>query len=153
MPFKYKYIKNWNRTFSVFDILTAINKCIRYSFWAFSLTEMTDFPPLLHTSTREISTLSQNWTEPTQIGQYSEYSGSSRKRTPTGREKDVRNWSWPGLRECKNTEFVWELRKKAFCEGGHKQSFPLTRVSVRRASKYSSGKLFHNRSTKSYPCN
>ena len=22
------------------------------------------------------------------------------------------------LRECKNTEFVWELRKEAFCEGG-----------------------------------
>ena len=25
----------------------------------------------------------------------------------------------PGrLRECKNTEFVWESRKKGFCEGG-----------------------------------
>ena len=22
------------------------------------------------------------------------------------------------LQECKNTEFVWELRKTAFCEGG-----------------------------------
>ena len=38
------------------------------------------------------------------------------------------------LRECKNTEFVWELRKTAFCEDGRKQSFPLTRVSVRRVS-------------------
>ena len=32
------------------------------------------------------------------------------------------------LRECKNKEFVWELRKTAFCEGGHKKSFPLTSV-------------------------
>ena len=22
------------------------------------------------------------------------------------------------LRECKNTEFVWEMRKTGFCEGG-----------------------------------
>ena len=24
------------------------------------------------------------------------------------------------LRECKNTEFVWELRERGFCEGGRK---------------------------------
>ena len=31
------------------------------------------------------------------------------------------------LRECKNTEFVWELRKTGFCEGSLKYScFPLT---------------------------
>ena len=24
------------------------------------------------------------------------------------------------LRECENTEFVWELRKTGFCEGGRK---------------------------------
>ena len=32
------------------------------------------------------------------------------------------------LRECKNKEFVRELRKTAFCEGGRKKSFPLTSV-------------------------
>ena len=36
------------------------------------------------------------------------------------------------LRECKNTDFLWELKKTRFCEGGHKLSCPLTRVSVRR---------------------
>ena len=31
------------------------------------------------------------------------------------------------LRECKSKEFVWELRKTGFCEGGLKYScFPLT---------------------------
>ena len=34
------------------------------------------------------------------------------------------------LWECQNTEFVWELRKTGFCEGGCKQSCPLTRVRV-----------------------
>ena len=36
--------------------------------------------------------------------------------------------TWAGrLRECKNTEFVWKLRKTSFCEGGLKYScFPLT---------------------------
>ena len=38
------------------------------------------------------------------------------------------------LRECKNTDFVWELRKMGFCEGGRKESCPLMRASVRRAS-------------------
>ena len=43
--------------------------------------------------------------------------------------------TWAGrLRECKNTEFVWELGEIAFCEGGRKKSFLLTRVLVRRAS-------------------
>ena len=37
------------------------------------------------------------------------------------------------LRECKNTEFVWEL-KRDFKQGGRKTSCPLTRVSVKRAS-------------------
>ena len=32
------------------------------------------------------------------------------------------------LRECKNTDFVWELRKPVFCEGGHKKSFLPTSV-------------------------
>ena len=45
----------------------------------------------------------------------------------------VCNWSWP-LTECKNTEFVFELSKIGFCEGGCKWSCPLTWVSVRRAS-------------------
>ena len=34
--------------------------------------------------------------------------GSSRERTPSGGEKGVR------FRECKITEFVWELRKTGF---------------------------------------
>ena len=38
------------------------------------------------------------------------------------------------LRECKNTEFVWEFGEIAFCEGGRKKSFLLMRVLVRRAS-------------------
>ena len=38
------------------------------------------------------------------------------------------------LQEFKNTEFVWELRKMGFCEGGCKQSCLLMRVSTRRAS-------------------
>ena len=36
--------------------------------------------------------------------------------------------------ECKNAEFVWELRTMVFCESGRKQSCPLMRVSVSRAS-------------------
>ena len=44
------------------------------------------------------------------------YSGSSRERTPSGREKFVRNSGAGRLRECKNTEFVWELRKAGFLE-------------------------------------
>ena len=53
-----------------------------------------------------------------------------------GHPQDIKKVSITGagrLRECKTTELVWELRKTAFCEGGHKESFPLTRVSVRRA--------------------
>ena len=46
------------------------------------------------------------------------YRGSSRKWTPSGREKGFRKWGC--LQECKNAEFVWELRKKTFCEGGRK---------------------------------
>ena len=38
------------------------------------------------------------------------------------------------LRECKNAEFVWELIKTGFCEGGRKWSYLLTRVSIMRAS-------------------
>ena len=33
------------------------------------------------------------------------------------REKGVHNWSWP-LTGTENIEFVWELRKSGFCEGG-----------------------------------
>ena len=54
----------------------------------------------------------------------------------SGHPRDVKKVSITGagrLRKCKNTQFVWELRKTAFCEGGHKLSFPLTRVSIRRA--------------------
>ena len=51
---------------------------------------------------------------------YNIQSGRSLKWTPSGREKGVRNWScWP-LTGMKNTEFVWELRKTGFCEGGRK---------------------------------
>ena len=38
------------------------------------------------------------------------------------------------LRECKNTEFVWELRKTGFCGGVFKKSCLLTSMSIRRAS-------------------
>ena len=38
------------------------------------------------------------------------------------------------LQEIKNTEFVCELRKMGFCEGGCKQSCLLMRVSISRAS-------------------
>ena len=38
------------------------------------------------------------------------YSGISRKRTPSGAKK-VPVTGAGRLRECKNTEFVWELRK------------------------------------------
>ena len=37
------------------------------------------------------------------------------------------------LRECKNTEFVWVL-KRGIKQGSRKLSCPLTRVSVKRAS-------------------
>ena len=37
------------------------------------------------------------------------------------------------LRECKQREFVWEL-KRGFKQGGRKWSCPLARVSVKRAS-------------------
>ena len=50
---------------------------------------------------------------------------------------DVKKVFVPGaglLQECKNTEFVWELPKTGFCEGGHKWSCLLTRVSIMRAS-------------------
>ena len=46
-------------------------------------------------------------------------SGSSRELTPSGREKGV-SIEPSLLRECKNTESVWELRKTRFCEGGRK---------------------------------
>ena len=38
------------------------------------------------------------------------------------------------LRECKNTEFVWELRKTGFCGGVFKKSCLLTSMAIRRAS-------------------
>ena len=38
------------------------------------------------------------------------------------------------LRECKNTEFVWELTKTGCCEGSHKYSCSFTRMYVGRAS-------------------
>ena len=37
------------------------------------------------------------------------------------------------IRKCKNTEFVWELREAGFCESGRKKSYPLARVSIRKA--------------------
>ena len=43
------------------------------------------------------------------------------------------SFTGPGrLRECKSTEFFWELRKPGFCEGGRKWSGPLgtTRAST-----------------------
>ena len=51
-----------------------------------------------------------------------EYSGSSCMRTET-LHPNAKNVSKTGayrLQECRNTEFVGELRKMAFCEGGHK---------------------------------
>ena len=44
------------------------------------------------------------------------YSGSSRERTHSGHEK-VSVTGASRLRECKNTEFVWELRKMGFWKG------------------------------------
>ena len=38
------------------------------------------------------------------------------------------------LQECKNTEFVWKLRKMGFCQGGCKKSCLLTGVSLWRTS-------------------
>ena len=41
----------------------------------------------------------------------------------SGHPRDVKKVSIPGagrLRECKNTEFVWELRKMVSCEGGRR---------------------------------
>ena len=46
-------------------------------------------------------------------------SGSSRELTPSGREKGV-SIEPSLLRECKNTESVWELRRTGFCKGGRK---------------------------------
>ena len=46
-------------------------------------------------------------------------SGSSRELTPSAREKGV-SLEPSLLRECKNTESVWELRRTGFCEGGRK---------------------------------
>lgn len=40
-------------------------------------------------------------------------------RTHSGREKGVRTGGAAGrLRECNNTEFVWKLSKREFCEDG-----------------------------------
>ena len=49
-------------------------------------------------------------------------SGSSREWTPSAHENGcVHNWCLSlTLWECKNTEFVWELRKMGFNEDGHK---------------------------------
>ena len=44
------------------------------------------------------------------------YSGSSRERTHSGHEK-VSVTGAGSLRECKNTEFVWKLRKTGFWKG------------------------------------
>ena len=73
-------------------------------------------------------------TPPPQI-QDTQYSGISNKRTPSEREKGVRSWNWP-LRECKNTEFLWELRKQRFVEVAIRRAFRSSsrlRESVRRA--------------------
>ena len=67
--------------------------------------------------------------------QDTQYSGISNKRTPSEREKGVRSWNWP-LRECKNTEFLWELRKQRFVEVAIRRAFRSSsrlRESVRRA--------------------
>ena len=39
-------------------------------------------------------------------------------RTHSGREKGVRTGRAGRLRECNNTEFVWKLSKREFCEDG-----------------------------------
>ena len=41
----------------------------------------------------------------------------------SGHPQDVKKVSITGsgcVQECKNTEFIWELRKMTFCEGGRK---------------------------------
>ena len=55
----------------------------------------------------------------------------------SGHPRDVKKVFIPGagrLQECKNAEFVRELSKTGFCEGGRKWSCLLTRVTVMRAS-------------------
>ena len=51
----------------------------------------------------------------------------------SGHPRDVKTGGGR-LQEFKNTEFIWELRKMGFSEGGCKQSCLLMRVSIRRAS-------------------
>ena len=50
----------------------------------------------------------------------------------SGHPRDVKTGGGR-LQEFKITEFIWELRKKRFCESGCKQSC-LLGVSIRRAS-------------------
>lgn len=38
------------------------------------------------------------------------------------------------LQKCKNTEFLWELRKMGICDGGHMYHCLLAKVPVRRVS-------------------
>lgn len=38
------------------------------------------------------------------------------------------------LQKCKNTEFLWELRKMGIGDGGHMYHRPLAKVPVRRVS-------------------
>ena len=40
------------------------------------------------------------------------------EQSALGREKGVRNWSWSLTGIKKNKEFVCELSKTGFCEGG-----------------------------------
>ena len=51
----------------------------------------------------------------------------------SGHPRDVKTGGGR-LQEFKNTEFIWELRKMGFSEGGCKQCCLLMRVSIRRAS-------------------
>ena len=75
MRFKYKYIKNWNRTFSVFEHFDSLKQVHPLVLSLFAdRNDRFPYYTLSHTSTQEISTLSYNWTEPSRIGQYSEYS-------------------------------------------------------------------------------
>ena len=40
------------------------------------------------------------------------------------------------LRECENTEFVWELSKTGFCKGGRKKSCPLRECPLGELTLY-----------------
>ena len=64
-----------------------------------------------------------------------QYSGSSRKRTSSEREKAVRNGAGR-FREGKNTEFVWELTKRDFAKWPEVEAVHLPECPLRELPLY-----------------